>query len=96
MKRTAKPNEVVEMLAENKEADEKNILHLAAQYAAQNDDTRFFIKLLELNFPLYHEDADCNFPAFYIAHVPTDSKFCSVFNALRAANFDLSRENSQD
>ena len=89
-------NEIVEKLAENKEADGKNLLHLAAQYAAEHDNSNFFIKLLELNFPLYHEDDDKNFPAFYIVDVKTDSHFCSMFNALREANFDLSRENTID
>lgn len=69
---------------------------MAALYAAQNDDTRFFISLLGLNFPLYHEDNDHNFPAFYIANVKTDSKFCSSFNALLEAKFDLTHENTED
>ena len=90
---TAK-KEIVEKLAELKEADGKNLLHLAAQYAAEHDNSNFFIKLLELNFPLYHEDENKNFPAFYIVDVKTDSHFCSMFNALREANFDLSCEST--
>ena len=61
--------ELMKGLANYKEADGKNILHVAAAYAAQNDDTRFFISLLGLGFPLYNEDNDHNFPAFLIADV---------------------------
>ena len=91
---TQNPDELVETLANHQESDGKNILHTAAIYAAQNDDTRFFISLLGLGFPLYHEDNDHNFPAFLIADVSDDSKFCSSYNALLEAKFDLKRENS--
>ena len=84
----------METCANHKESDGKNILHTAAIYAAQNDDTRFFISLLGLSFPLYHEDDDKNFPAFLIADVSTDSKFSSAFNALLEVSFDVNRESS--
>ena len=93
---TKNPTELVETLANYQESDGKNILHMAAAYAAQNDDTRFFISLLSLNFPLYHEDSNHNFPAFLIVEVKNDSKFNNCYVSLLEAKFDLNRENSED
>jgi len=47
---------LINKIADFKEKDGKNILHLAAAIAAKEDDTRFFIRLLDLKIPLYHDD----------------------------------------
>ena len=86
--------DLIKTCAGHKESDGKNLLHIAAAHAAQNDDTRFFISLLGLNFPLYHEDNDHNFPAFLIVDVANDSKFSSAFNALLELSFDVNREST--
>ena len=83
-------------MAELKERDGKNLLHLAAGIAAKEDDTRFFIRLLDLHFPLYTPDLDFVFPAFLIVGVKTDSKFASCFNALVLQGFDLNHPNKDN
>lgn len=40
-------------MAELRERDGKNLLHLAAAIACNEDDTRYFIRLLDLHFPMY-------------------------------------------
>ena len=55
-------------LAEHKDSQtQRNLLHTAASYAANEDDARFFSELISLRFPLYDEDSEHNFAAFYIA-----------------------------
>ena len=73
--------------------DGKNMLHLAALIAAKEDDTRFFVRLLDLKFPLYSEDDHMNFPPFYISQVKNDSKFLTSYYALIGAGFDLNYAN---
>ena len=89
-------NTLIQTLATKIDSNGKNVLHTAAFYAAENDDTRFFISLLGLNLPLYSEDNAGNFPAFFIAEVASDSKFSSAFNALLELSFDLNRESSKE
>lgn len=85
--------DLVNKMAELKERDGKNLLHLSAAIAAKEDDTRFFIRLLDLHFPLYTPDLELCFPAFYITGVKTDSKFASCYNALVMQGFDLNCPN---
>ena len=73
--------------------DGKNMLHLAALIAAKEDDTRFFVRLLDLKFPLYSQDDQMNFPPFFIAQVTNDSKFLTSYYALIGAGFDLNFPN---
>jgi hypothetical protein len=73
---------LVNKVAELREKDGKNLLHLAAAIAANEDDTRYFIRLLDLHFPQYDMDNELRFPAFYIADVANDSKFSSTYNAM--------------
>jgi len=42
---------LVNKVAELREKDGKTLLHLAAAIAALEDDTRFFIRLLDMHFP---------------------------------------------
>jgi hypothetical protein len=47
---------LINKLADLKEIDGKNLLHLAAGIAAKEDDHRYFIRLLDLKFPPYGID----------------------------------------
>jgi len=47
---------LINKIADLHEMDGKNMLHLAALIAAKEDDTRFFVRLLDLKFPVYSED----------------------------------------
>lgn len=76
-----------------KEKDGKNLLHLAAALAASEQDTRYFVRLLDLNFPLYNMDSEQDFPPFLITKVKDSSSFSSVFNALVIAGFDINYPN---
>lgn len=49
---------LINKVADICESDGKNISHLAAIIAVQEEDPRFFIRLLELRFPLYSADHD--------------------------------------
>jgi len=51
---------LINKLADLKVDDGKNLLHLAAGIAAQEseeDNTRYFKRLLDLRFPLYNMDS---------------------------------------
>ena len=80
---------LINKIADFKEKDGKNILHLAAAIAAKEDDTRFFIRLLDLKIPLYHDDDQLDYPPFLITQVQNDSKFLTSYYALIGAGFDL-------
>lgn len=60
------PQCLINKVADLKEHDGKNLLHLAAGIAANEDDPRFFVRLLDLKFPLYSADNDYDFPAFLL------------------------------
>ena len=60
---------LINRLADIKEIDKKNLLHLAAGIAANEDDPRFFVRLLDLRFPLYSADVDLNYPAFLLCSI---------------------------
>jgi hypothetical protein len=47
---------LINKVADIREQDGRNLLHLAALVASTEEDTRFFIRLLDLRFPLYSED----------------------------------------
>jgi hypothetical protein len=66
---------------------------LAAALAASEQDTRYFVRLLDLHFRLYDPDSELNFPPFLITKVKDSSSFSSVFNALVMANFDINYPN---
>jgi hypothetical protein len=84
---------LVNQVAAVKEKDGKNLLHLAAALAASEQDTRYFVRLLDLHFPLYNTDIEQNFPPFLITKVRDSSSFSSVFNALVIAGFDINYPN---
>ena len=50
------------------------MLHEAA-HAVLEDDVRFFMGLLRMEFPLYCEDGSLNFAAFTICQVRNDDTF---------------------
>lgn len=85
---------LVNKVADLREKDGKNLLHLTAAIAANDDDTRYFIRLLDMHFPLYDMDNELAFPAFYTVNVKSDSKFSSTYNALCMQGFDLNYPNS--
>ena len=72
----------------------RNLLHLAALVASSEEDTRFFIRLLDLRFPLYSEDHNLDYPAFILCGIQNDSKFLTCYYALIDAGFDLNLGNS--
>lgn len=84
---------LINRLADIKEIDNKNLLHLAAGIAANEDDPRFFVRLLDLRFPLYSADIDLNYPAFLLCSMKSESKFLSSYYALTGAGFDLNFPN---
>ena len=76
---------LVNALADIKVDDGKNLLHLAAGIAAQvpdEDNTRYFKRLLDLNFPLYNMDEKKDFPPFLICGIRNDNEFLSCYYAL--------------
>lgn len=82
-------------LASHKESSsQRNLLHIAAANACQEDDARFFNALLDLGFILYEEDKDGNYAAFLIADIRGDGVFIEAFNALVRAGFDITRVSS--
>lgn len=69
-------------MAEVTGPDGKNLLHLAAQVSVTDEDTNYFIRLLDLKFPLYTPDTQRNFPAFILTNIKNDSKFLTTYYAL--------------
>lgn len=65
---------------------------MAANLAAGYDDTNYFIRLVELGFPLYDIDQKNDIPAFLITEVKNDNKFISSFHALLQAGFDINHQ----
>lgn len=88
------PNCLINKVADLKEHDGKNLLHLAAGIAAFEDDTRFFIRLLDLRFPLYSADNNLDYPAYLLCYIKNDSKFLTTYYALIDAGFDLNFPNA--
>ena len=60
------------------------------------DDVRFFMGLLRMEFPLYCEDGSLNFAAFTVCQARNDDTFKSCLNALLSSNFDINRENDDN
>lgn len=85
---------LINKVADIKEHDGKNLLHLAAGIAAYEDETRFFVRLLDLRFPLYSADTNLDYPPFLLCSVKNDSKFLTSYYALIDAGFDLNFPNS--
>jgi hypothetical protein len=88
---------LINKLADLKVDDGKNLLHLAAGIAAQEseeDNTRYFKRLLDLRFPLYNMDSKQDFPPFLICGIKNDSEFLTSYYALIDAGFDLNYPNS--
>jgi hypothetical protein len=84
---------LINKMADLHEADGKTMLHLAALIAAKEDDTRFFVRLLDLKFPVYTEDDQMNLAPFFITQVENDSKFLTSYYALIGMSFDLNYPN---
>ena len=85
----------METLASHSDSEGRNLLHDAA-LAALDDETRYFNTLLRLKFPLYGEDANLDFAAFYICQARTDPIFTNCLVALIQARFDVNRENDDN
>ena len=85
---------LINRVADLKEHDGKNLLHLTAGIAASENDPRFFMRLIDLKFPLYSADENNDFPAFIISQVSNDSKFLTSYYALIDAGFDLNFPNA--
>jgi len=85
---------LINKVADLKEYDGKNLLHLAAGIAAKENDPRFFVRLLDLRFPLYSADNNLDYPSFILCSMQNDSKFLTAYYALIDANFDLNFPNS--
>lgn len=85
---------LINKVADIKEHDGKNLCHLAAMVAASEDDPRFFVRLLDLRFPLYSADQNLDYPAFILCGIQNDSKFLTCYYALIDAGFDLNLPNS--
>ena len=64
--------------------------------AVLEDDVRFFMGLLRMEFPLYGEDGSLNFAAFTVCKVRNDNTFMSCLNALMSSKFDVNRENDDN
>lgn len=77
------------------EPNGQNLLHMAAQIAVSEEDTTFFIRLLDLKFPLYHADNESNYPSFMLTEVKNDSKFLTSYYALLESDFDLNHPNAE-
>lgn len=82
-------------MADFAEPDGKNLLHLAAQIAVAEEDTSFFVRLLDLKFPLYHADSQKNYPAFILTDIKNDSKFLTSYYAMLESGFDLNYPNKE-
>ena len=88
---------LINALADLKEHDGKNLLHLAASIAAhdsKDDTTRYFKKLIDdLRFPLYHLDDNNDYPPFLLCGVKPDAEFLTCYYAMIDAGFDLNYPN---
>ena len=84
---------LINKVADIKEHDGKNLLHLAAMIACSEDDPRFFIRLLDLRFPLHSVDQNLDYPAFILCGIENDQKFLTCYYALIEAGFDLNLPN---
>ena len=71
-----------------------NLLHQAAEIAVTTEDCSFFVRLLDLRFPLYHETFAHEFPAFLLTEIKNDCKFLTCYSALQQIGFDPNFENS--
>lgn len=72
----------MERVAEIKNESGGNLLHQAAELLVRNEDTElFFVRLLDLNFPLYSENSKGETAASILTRVKNDSKFLTAFYA---------------
>lgn len=71
------------------------MLHEAAHAALENE-TRYFFSLLRIGFPLYGEDGDFDFAAFYICNTDKEATFLNCLTAIMKNGFDINRENEDD
>ena len=83
--------DLVLRIASMKDESQKTLLHLAADNAAQHDDARYFVALVDLGFPLYDEDASGSLAAFTVTETKGDGVFLEAFHALVRAGFVTSR-----
>lgn len=82
-------------MAGHQDSEGRNLLHDAA-HAVLEGDTRFFMSLMRMEFPMYHEDASLNFAAFTLCNVKDDSTFINCMNALIRNGFDINKENDDN
>ena len=59
-------------------------------------ETRYFMALIRLKFPLYGEDHQLRFPAFIISELKSDDTFSFCLSALMKSGFDPNKENDDD
>jgi len=70
-----------------------NLLHDAALTACETNDIKFFVRLLDLNFPLYTKNKNNDFPSFLLVNIKQDSKFLIAYQALLEQDYDLLKRN---
>ena len=87
--------EFMKTLASHQDSEGRNLLHEAAHAVIEND-PRYFTTLLHMRFPLYGEDVNLDFAAFYICKVQDEQTFVSCFKALIKSGFGINKENDDD
>ena len=63
--------ELLNTLASHTDSERRNLLHEAMLVALENE-SRYFISLIKIGFPMYGEDADFDFAAYYICNTDND------------------------
>ena len=70
-------------IAEFTDGDGRNLFHEAAHICLEEgNETRYFMALLRVKFPLYAEDSELRTPAFIINEVRNDDTFLFCLSAL--------------
>ena len=73
-----------------------NLLHQAALVACETGDYFYFVRLLDLNFPLYTMNAEKQFPSYLIVQIQVDSSFLISYYALCEKGFDLTHKSHDE
>lgn len=77
------------------EIDGKNLLHMAAEVVVTDENTMYFVRLIDMKFPLYHTDCNGDFPTFILTNIKNDQKFATSYYALIDKGFNLNYPNPE-
>lgn len=86
----------INRLASQRDARTKEtLMHLAMANVVNHQDLRFITQLLEIDFPLYKQDANGVPPGFFMTLIQDDKMFEQCFKLFQKRNFSIAQKNKK-